>query len=133
MKHKASAMALAKDALLKPEQIKLSSGEWRKRLTPLQYSILRNGGTESPGSHEYVHYFPKVGYFACAGCDLPLYSASAKFRDHGWPAWDKCFYSEKQGCHVLIRLGAEILCSRCRGHLGHVFFGERRTASNERH
>lgn len=115
-----------------PEKVNLSKAEWRKRLSPEAFQILRNGGTESPGSHQYIRFFPKKGYFACGGCQLPLYSVDSKFRDSGWPAYDKCFYSEQQGCHVATR-GAEILCSRCHGHLGHVFFGERHTPTNERH
>jgi len=115
-----------------PEKITLSSAEWRKRLSADAYQILRNHGTESPGSGQYIRFFPKKGYFACAGCQLPLYSSDSKFRDSGWPAYDKCFFSERQGCHVATK-GAEILCSRCNGHLGHVFFGERHTKTNERH
>eukprot|EP00446_Apocalathium_sp_SHHI-4_P042511 CAMPEP_0177350258 /NCGR_PEP_ID=MMETSP0368-20130122/31230_1 /TAXON_ID=447022 ORGANISM="Scrippsiella hangoei-like, Strain SHHI-4" /NCGR_SAMPLE_ID=MMETSP0368 /ASSEMBLY_ACC=CAM_ASM_000363 /LENGTH=139 /DNA_ID=CAMNT_0018812179 /DNA_START=48 /DNA_END=467 /DNA_ORIENTATION=+ len=118
------------------EKVKLSTAEWRKRLTPSEYQILRCHGTEAPGTHSHIRFFPSDGYFACAGCLLPLYSAGAKFRDPGWPAWDKCFFSEAAGCHVATKSGmggTEILCGRCEGHLGHVFFGERHTKTNERH
>ena len=119
-----------------PEKIELSSAEWRKKLRPSAYNILRSRATESPGSSEFIRFFPKKGYFACGGCELPLYSTGAKFMDPGWPAWDQCFYSPKQGCHVAVRsgrMGCDISCSRCNGYLGHVFFGERHTRANERH
>uniref|UniRef100_A0A7S1AQ48 MsrB domain-containing protein n=1 Tax=Noctiluca scintillans TaxID=2966 RepID=A0A7S1AQ48_NOCSC len=119
-----------------PTTINLSSSDWRRRLTSKQFDILRSGGTEPPNSHSYVHFFPKMGFFVCAGCNLPLYSSSAKMQDSGWPAWDKCFYSDVQGSHVSAKAtwaGTEVTCSRCKGHLGHVFYGERRTRTNERH
>merc|ERR1719446_1445725 len=67
-----------------PEKIVLSKAEWRKKLSPNAFQILRNGGTESPGSHQFIRLFPKSGYFACGGCRLPLYSVESKFRDSGW-------------------------------------------------
>mmetsp|Transcript_144878 Transcript_144878/g.255371 ORF Transcript_144878/g.255371 Transcript_144878/m.255371 type:complete len:351 (-) Transcript_144878:123-1175(-) len=101
--------------------------DWKKELDPKVYGILRNRGTEYPGSHEYDQFYPEEGYFACAGCDLPLYSADSKFRSScGWPVFDKCYHSEEIGCHVGTRPDGsgslEIVCPRCAGHLGHVFF-----------
>lgn len=114
-----------------------SEEEWASKLSPPEYQILRCGGTDPFGVHPYVHMFPPNGHFVCAGCGLALYSATAKFRDCGWPAWDKCFHSKKFGCHVGVTSvgGAvfEIHCARCDGHLGHVFFGEGHTEANERH
>lgn len=118
------------------EKLKLSEAEWRNKLSPTQYQILRCHGTDAPGTNSLVKLFPSTGYFACAGCDLPLYSSGAKFRDPGWPAWDKCFFSPAGACHVATKAsfgGMEILCARCEGHLGHVFYGERHTSTNERH
>lgn len=114
-----------------------SDEEWRAKLSHVEYQILRQGGTEPPGSHEYDNYFPKSGHFACAGCGLALYSCDAKFRDGcGWPCWDQCLHSTQLGCHVGATGGGsvyEIHCARCEGHLGHVFFGEWHTPKNERH
>mmetsp|Transcript_32307 Transcript_32307/g.73863 ORF Transcript_32307/g.73863 Transcript_32307/m.73863 type:complete len:118 (+) Transcript_32307:59-412(+) len=114
-----------------------SEADWRSKLSPEAYRVLRQGGTERPGTHEYNHFFPKQGYFACAGCDFPLYSSEAKFEEHsGWPAWDKCFYSSEHGCHVGTKssMGSvEMHCNRCGGHLGHIFYGEGFTKTNERH
>mmetsp|Transcript_44615 Transcript_44615/g.78421 ORF Transcript_44615/g.78421 Transcript_44615/m.78421 type:complete len:221 (-) Transcript_44615:397-1059(-) len=114
-----------------------SDAEWRAKLSHMEYEILRHGGTEAPGSHEYNNFFPKSGHFVCAGCGLALYSCNAKFPDGcGWPCWDECLHSKQIGCHVGAS-GAgsvyEIHCARCEGHLGHVFFGERHTPKNERH
>lgn len=108
-------------------EITKSDDEWRKELDPQVYRILRQRGTEMPGSHEYDQFYPKTGYFACAGCDLPLYSADSKFKSNcGWPVFDKCYHSEKWGCHVGTRPDGtgslEIICPECSGHLGHVFF-----------
>jgi len=104
-----------------------SDEEWRKQLDPKVYRILRGRGTERPGSSEYDQFYPSTGYFSCAGCDLPLYSASSKFQSScGWPVFDKCYHSEEIGCHVCTRPDGsgslEILCPKCSGHLGHVFF-----------
>mmetsp|Transcript_133928 Transcript_133928/g.250551 ORF Transcript_133928/g.250551 Transcript_133928/m.250551 type:complete len:355 (+) Transcript_133928:65-1129(+) len=104
-----------------------SDDEWRKELDPQIYRILRKRGTEMPGSHEYDQFYPEKGHFACAGCGLPLYSASSKFKSNcGWPVFDKCYHSEEMGCHVGTRPDGsgslEIVCPKCSGHLGHVFF-----------
>jgi peptide-methionine (R)-S-oxide reductase len=109
--------------------------EWKEQLSPYEYSIMRQDGTDMMGMHEYIDFFPKEGYFACACCGLPLYSCQAKFKDHGWPAWDKCYFSESIGCHVGTRNDGciENHCARCQSHLGHIFFGEYKTPCNERH
>uniref|UniRef100_A0A6T0RPA4 Glutaredoxin-2, mitochondrial n=1 Tax=Alexandrium monilatum TaxID=311494 RepID=A0A6T0RPA4_9DINO len=110
-------------------QFKISKSEqdWANELSREQYYILRQQGTEAPGSHEYNRFMPAQGHFACAGCGLPLYSADSKFRSNcGWPVFDKCYFSEAAGgCHVGTKpeWGAlEIVCNRCDSHLGHVFF-----------
>merc|ERR1711915_958300 len=82
---------------------------------------------------------PKSGFFKCKACDLPLYSAQAKFDSGcGRPAYKACYHSTL-GCHVKTKVDnsfgmerIEILCARCDGHLGHVFYGEK-GKDTERH
>lgn len=104
-----------------------SEDEWKQALDPSSYYILRQQGTEPPGSHEYNNFLPSAGHFACGACGLPLYSATSKFRSNcGWPVFKECYYSEAAGgCHVGTNSefgGLEIVCNRCDSHLGHVFF-----------
>ena len=102
---------------------KLSDAEWRKRLTPAQYNVLRNHGTERAGSSPLNNEHRK-GIFACAGCDLPLFSSETKFHSGtGWPS----FYQPLPGAvgtksdRSFFMTRTEVHCSRCLGHLGHVF------------
>ena len=101
----------------------LSNADWKKRLTPAQYGILREEGTEraftSPLDHE-----KRKGTFACAGCDLPLFSSDTKFDSGtGWPS----FYEPLPGAvgtrtdRSFFMKRTEVHCARCVGHLGHVF------------
>lgn len=106
--------------------VKKDEAQWAKELGSA-YRILRQRGTERAGSHKYDQFMPEAGHFACAGCGLPVYSASSKFKSTcGWPVFDRCYQSEEVGCHVGTRpdgSGAlEIYCPRCNCHLGHVFF-----------
>jgi peptide-methionine (R)-S-oxide reductase len=101
----------------------LSDAEWRKRLTPAQYNVLRGHGTERPGSSPLNNEHRK-GIFACAGCDVPLFSSDTKFHSGtGWPS----FYQplpEAVGTKTdrsFFMTRTEVHCSRCNGHLGHVF------------
>lgn len=130
MSGKAAKEAAEKDAAT------LTDAEWRKKLSPQEYHILRQKGTEYPGTGEYDGFYPKEGYFACRGCGQPIYSAAAKFQSGcGWPAFDKCYEGsvsiKKDSSFGMRRV--EIMCSNCDGHLGHVFEGERMTDTNERH
>lgn len=109
--------------------------EWKAQLTASEYRVLRKGGTEASGAGEFCAYFPKTGYFRCRGCKFPLYAAASKFKDCGWDAYDKCFYTNDR-CHVGLRGSrsrAEAACNDCGSHLGHTFFGEGHTETNERH
>lgn len=110
--------------------------EWREVLTPQEYHVLREKGTEYPGSGEYDTFSPAKGHFVCRACGNPLYSAEAKFKSGcGWPAFDKCFVGgvKTEVDNSLGMRRVEIMCAKCDGHLGHVFEGERMTATNERH
>jgi peptide-methionine (R)-S-oxide reductase len=103
--------------------VEKTDAEWRKQLTPAQYEILRNHGTEPPGSSPLLKEHRK-GTFACAGCDQPLYASETKFESGtGWPS----FYQPLENAvgktedRKFGMLRTEIHCSRCGGHLGHVF------------
>ena len=101
---------------------KLSNSEWRKRLTSTQYSILRQAATEHAFRNEY-HDNHKAGIYQCAGCALELFTSEAKFDSGtGWPS----FYQPLKKGAVLEKRDpdgdrVEVLCSRCLGHLGHLF------------
>jgi len=112
-----------------------SEDDWRKQLSREEYRMLRQQGTEAPGRGEYHSFFPTEGHFACRACAFPLYSSTSKFKDCGWDAFDKCYYTGDK-CHVGVQFdggGIEIICNGCGSHLGHVFYGERNTSTDERH
>mmetsp|Transcript_26588 Transcript_26588/g.32261 ORF Transcript_26588/g.32261 Transcript_26588/m.32261 type:complete len:135 (+) Transcript_26588:133-537(+) len=114
--------------------VQKTDAEWKKQLGSRDFNILRQGGTERGGTGEYNDFYPDSGYFACKGCGFPLYSATSKFEDCGWIAFDKCYHSGDL-CHVGGRKEygqMEMHCNNCGGHMGHVFYGER-GPSSERH
>jgi peptide-methionine (R)-S-oxide reductase len=101
----------------------LSDAEWKKRLTPEQYNILRKHGTERAGSSALNHEKRK-GVFNCAGCDLPLFSSDTKFESGtGWPSFFKPLDNavETKSDRSFFMARTEVHCRRCQGHLGHVF------------
>jgi peptide-methionine (R)-S-oxide reductase len=92
-------------------------------LTPEQYTVLREAGTERPFTSPLLHEKRK-GIFACAGCDLDLYSSTTKYESGtGWPSFwqplEKGIATEKDTSFGMVR--TSVHCSRCGGHLGHVF------------
>jgi len=113
-----------------------SNEEWRAVLSPEQFQILRNKGTERPGTGEYLNT-KQNGIYNCAGCENPIYKASTKFDAHcGWPA----FYEALPGALVyktdesLGMTRTEMMCAKCGGHMGHIFKGEGYdTPTDERH
>jgi len=106
------------------EKITKTESEWRKLLTPEQYQVLREGGTECAfrGKHWDNH---DKGVYHCAGCDIALFESDAKFESGtGWPSFwkpveDKRIEEIVDRSHGMVR--TEIRCARCGGHLGHVF------------
>ena len=104
--------------------VQKSEEAWLQELGPERYRILRQKGTEYPGTGEYDKHF-ESGTYHCAGCGTPLFSSDGKFDAHcGWPSFDQeiseGIVAEKRDLsHGMIR--TEILCSQCGGHLGHVF------------
>jgi peptide-methionine (R)-S-oxide reductase len=104
-------------------KLELPDAEWRKRLTPAQYDVLRKHGTERPGSSP-LNAEKRPGLYHCAGCDLPLFSHETKYESGtGWPS----FYDALPGAlgtsrdFKLILPRTEYHCARCGGHHGHVF------------
>ena len=104
-------------------EVEKSDEEWRRILTPAQYDILRRHGTERAGTSP-LNKEKRKGTYACAGCDLPLFSSDTKYESGtGWPSFyrplanavgtkaDKSFFMTR----------TEVHCRRCGGHLGHVF------------
>ncbi len=100
-----------------------TDAEWRKLLTPAQYQVLRHAGTEAPESSPLDRQFAK-GTYACAGCGQPNYLSSTKFESGtGWPSFwkpiDGAVSTANDNSLMMDR--TEVHCSRCGGHLGHVF------------
>jgi peptide-methionine (R)-S-oxide reductase len=103
--------------------LRLSNADWRKRLSPAAFAVLREAATEPPFSSPLNHEHRR-GIFACAGCALPLYPSTTKFDSGtGWPS----FYDHLPGAietradTSLGMVRTEVRCARCGGHLGHVF------------
>ena len=126
----AGALALARSAMAaKPEdpiaiqKLELSKEEWKKRLTPEQFAVLREEATERAGSSP-LNGEKRKGHFACAGCDLPLFTSEAKYESGtGWPS----FFAAIPGRVAtktdfkLVFPRTEYHCARCGGHQGHLF------------
>lgn len=106
------------------EKIELPDSEWKSRLSEEEFEVLRNKGTEYAFTGKYWNN-KKEGVYTCAGCQLPLFDSSAKFRSGtGWPSFYQPINEinvaeEKDTSYGIVR--TEVLCARCGGHLGHVF------------
>lgn len=103
--------------------IQKTDADWKKELTPEQYEVLREKGTERPFSGEYVNTFEK-GEYVCAACANVLFYSDAKFHsDCGWPSFDKAIKGSVTYVTdtTLGMTRTEVNCARCGGHLGHVF------------
>ena len=106
------------------DKLNLTEAEWRERLTPEQYAILRQAGTERAFTGKYEKN-KAAGDYVCAGCGQTLFESDAKFDSGcGWPSFtqpsrESHVDEEHDHSHGMIR--TEVLCSKCDGHLGHVF------------
>ena len=118
-----TATAAGPEDPIKIVKLELTEDEWRKRLTAQQFAVLRQEATERAGSSP-LNSEKRKGYFACAGCDLPLFTSEAKYESGtGWPS----FYAPIAG-RLATKTDFKILyprteyhCIRCEGHQGHVF------------
>jgi peptide-methionine (R)-S-oxide reductase len=110
-------------APLATEPLKLSKEEWRKRLAPAAYSVLREEGTERAGTSP-LNNEKREGVFVCAGCDLPVYTSAMKYESGtGWPSFFTTIPGvfETKTDYFLFYPRTEYHCKRCGGHHGHVF------------
>jgi peptide-methionine (R)-S-oxide reductase len=129
--HRTTALAILGGTLILPriaqaaaDRLVLSDAEWRKRLSPESYDVLRHEGTEMPFSSPLDHE-TRHGTYVCAGCSLALFSSKTKYDSGtGWPS----FYAPlpnavatKDDRSLPLEDRTEVHCRRCLGHLGHVF------------
>jgi peptide-methionine (R)-S-oxide reductase len=110
-------------AMSDPKKIELSDDEWRQRLSPEQYRVLRGHGTERAGTSP-LDREKRAGTFLCGGCEQELFDSTAKFDSGtGWPS----FFQPRDGAvgtttdRKFFMTRTEVHCARCGGHLGHVF------------
>ncbi|QQG49701.1 MAG: peptide-methionine (R)-S-oxide reductase MsrB [Candidatus Berkelbacteria bacterium] len=102
----------------------MASDEWKNKLTPEQYRVLREGGTDAPFLGKFVDHH-EDGTYNCAACGKPLFDSGTKFESHsGWPS----FYDVLSKGNVELKTDSshgmtrtEVVCANCGGHLGHVF------------
>ena len=117
-------------------QVSKSEQEWREELSDLEYHILREAGTERPGTGALLNE-DRLGIFSCRGCGAELFRSNTKFDAHcGWPS----FYEPKAGDAVELiedrshgMLRTEVRCSNCGSHLGHVFEDAPQTPTGDRY
>ena len=106
-------------------RIEKTESEWRAELSPEQYHVLREKGTERPFTGEYDHTFDD-GVYHCAGCGAELFTSDAKYDSGcGWPAFSRACRPRRRSTRRPTRaygmVRTEVMCSACGGHLGHVF------------
>ena len=118
-----STLARAQGPAPRIEKLELPDTEWKRRLSPQAYAVLRHEGTEPPGSSP-LNQEKRKGIFHCAGCDLALFSSATKYDSGtGWPS----FWQALPGVfgtivdHRLFYPRTEYHCARCGGHHGHIF------------
>ena len=116
--------SVAEGKYIMTDKVEKSAAEWRKLLTPEQFHILREKGTEPAFTGIYDKHY-EAGVYQCAGCSLDLYSSKDKFNSGtGWPSFTRPVAEENIATEEdfsFFMKRTELLCARCGGHLGHVF------------
>ena len=112
-----------------------TDAEWREQLTPAEYHVLREAGTERAFTGEYTDA-KTVGVYSCRACGAELFRSQAKFDSHcGWPSFDDAITDAvrllEDHSHGMVR--TEVRCANCDSHLGHLFEGEGYTEKNQRY
>ncbi|MET7836551.1 peptide-methionine (R)-S-oxide reductase MsrB [Micromonospora sediminicola] len=120
---------------LSDNELPRTEDEWRVRLSPEEFRVLREAGTEAPWTGEYVDT-KTPGVYHCRACGLELFRSQDKFDSHcGWPSFDDAIPGAVKEIpdNTLGMRRTEIRCARCDSHLGHVFEGEGFTPKDTRH
>ncbi len=116
-------LAAGFNAPLPTQPLKLSADEWRKRLNPMQFTVLRDEGTERAGTSP-LNAEKRPGVYVCTGCDLPLFTSDMKYESGtGWPSFFTTIpgvFGQKKDFKLILPR-TEYHCMRCGGHHGHVF------------
>ena len=130
-----TAKAQHKKVEEKKYKVEKTTAEWKKKLTPMQFHVLREAGTERAGSSD-LNYIKDSGTFVCAGCDTALYKSENKFNSGtGWPSFDRAIDKNIE-LDVDYKIGykrVELKCNTCGGHLGHRFSDGPSNTTGERH
>jgi len=118
-----SAAMSAQENTSMEKKVTKTEKEWKEVLSPQQYYVLREKGTDRPGDGGYTKHFEK-GTYHCAGCDAQLFESNSKYESHcGWPSFDDAIEGSVE--YVLDKslgmMRTEIICTNCDGHLGHIF------------
>jgi peptide-methionine (R)-S-oxide reductase len=117
------------------DELPSTEAEWRVRLDPEEFRVLRKGGTEPAWTGEYVDTKTR-GVYRCRACGAELFDSATKFDSHcGWPSFESCVTGAVKEVEdrSMGMVRTEIRCARCDSHLGHVFRGEMLTPENTRH
>ena len=113
--------------------VKKSDADWRKELTPEQYNVLRQAGTDAPFRGKYTDT-TDTGVYRCSACNYEIFRSDHKFHSGcGWPSFDDEIPGAVKRIPDADGQRTEIVCAHCGGHLGHVFTGEGFTSKNVRH
>ena len=105
------------------KKVTKTEADWKKTLTPQQYYVLREKGTDRPGDDGYTAHFEE-GTYHCAACNLQLFESNSKYQSHcGWPSFDDAIEGTVKQVvdKSLGMIRTEIICASCDGHLGHIF------------
>ena len=130
-----SSFAQESQQPIMPKKVKKTDQEWKEILTPQQYYVLREKGTDRPGDGGFTKHFEK-GTYHCAACNAQLFASNSKYESHcGWPSFDDSLEGAVEyvldKSHGMIR--TEIICTNCDGHLGHVFNDGPRETTGKRY